>query len=234
MSFPVISAAPAAPPHREDVDDDLAQAISARRSERPGSMSGMPRARYGERTISVPFVTLLAPAHQRGQCSSTDSMGRCPGCIGEDLGDHVPETAGWSGFDPQLIRSAFELRLCQVCGHEVDRDQVMIHLIQSVEGWKITSLNRSRRRRSSAVTSGSGCHPRCAMIALAMCPSLSKELERAREHWSEDQVCIGWSWSGPGQGIQDVGLHGVEGSRPIRQDRRARLITLAQLRELAG
>lgn len=182
-------------------------AESSRRSARPASLAGLPRAEHlGARTLPVPFVVRAS----------------------EDLGQ-----VEWASFDVARSWSAGLDRLCQVCGHEVGGQQVLVHLLAGASSLEAVDMEHVHAWRGELYTSGAGCHPRCALAALGLCPALEEYLRAALGRLEPDQVCVGWTWSGPGQGVQPP-FSGSGAPQMIRSDPAAEPISLERLRALAG
>lgn len=94
--------------------------------------------------------------------------------------DHLP--APWIMGDEWMAfgswaKSAVRDRLCQVCGEALGR--------------RIILLRSSARL--SYVTSGTGCHPRCAWTSLRACPHLAQIGPKMDE--------VGYLYEGDGDGM---------------------------------
>ena len=93
----------------------------------------------------------------------------------------------WTTFIPERSNKAHRRRRCQVCGLVVKG--TMVH------------LDVGQGFTSESNTSGPGCHPLCAMLAIRLCPHFAGAKD------ADDQTRIGWTWDRPGQG------YGANGDR---------------------
>ena len=130
----------------------------------------------------------------------------------------------WTIFDEGTTIRAWQDHDCQVCGLFVPRG-ARVHVgfttlvYQGFEGEPSELL----------VTSGPAVHAHCALVALRLCPTLSRD--------QDPDAVVGWLWTGRGQGLRfpasgDPEQQVCEEYMEPREG--SQMLTLGDLRELVA
>lgn len=126
----------------------------------------------------------------------------------------ILEDNDWLTFQTDRSNACYHERLCAVCGEGMDGSIIM------------PEFDRKHGRLGERCTSGPGCHPRCAALALKLCPHLQGAAEKD---------FVAFRYDGPSNGSYADGLDYMEpyegGTTQV--DHAAVAITLGEVKRMA-